>query len=117
MTGPVSLLKTLTVTLGVLVLVASAALSGQESLQPPRLGGPSTADWFWYDDLEPPDPGWSHGDFGETAVPHFHVDSYMAHSGSYSWWCGTFEYDANGGYGNNWRDVLEIPPVDWTGYT
>jgi hypothetical protein len=105
----------------VCVLVTLAALSvapsaEQKPLQPQRLPHPGRTGWFWHDDLEPPDPGWTHGDFTATTVPHFHIDTYMAFSGSHSWWCGTFEFDANGGYGNNWRDVLELPPVDWTGY-
>ncbi len=70
----------------------------------------------WSDDIESGINGWTHGDFTATAVPHFHVDAYMAYSG-HSWWCGTFDYDADGGYGNNWDDRLDIPPTDWTGYT
>jgi hypothetical protein len=37
----------------------------------------------------------------------------MAFGGSgQSWWCGTFDYDLDGGYGNSWDDRLEIPPTD-----
>jgi len=32
-----------------------------------------------------------------------------------SWWCGSFEYDADGGYGNSWDDRLLIPALDLTG--
>jgi hypothetical protein len=35
----------------------------------------------------------------------------MAYEGEFSWWCGTFEYDADGGYGNSWDDRLELPPI------
>ena len=61
--------------------------------------------------------GWTHGDFTATATPHFHVDTYMAYAGLYSWWCGTFDYDADGGYGNSWDDRLAIPELDLTGST
>jgi len=70
----------------------------------------------WTDDTESGENGWTHGDFSSSATPHFHVDTYMAYSGS-SWWCGTFDFDADGGYGNNWDDRLDVPSTDWTGYT
>lgn len=75
-----------------------------------------TSQVVWQDDIESGTNGWTHGDFTATAVPHFHVDTYMAFSGS-SWWCGSFAYDTDGGYGNNWDDRLDIPSTDWTGYT
>jgi hypothetical protein len=72
---------------------------------------------FWFDDVESGAAGYVTTDFSSDATPHFHVDTYMAFDGSYSWWCGTFMYDTDGGYGNSWDDRLDIPPVDWTGYT
>ena len=43
----------------------------------------------------------------------FHVDSYMAFGAAgHSWWCGSFDYDADGGYGNNWYEYLDIPTTD-----
>jgi hypothetical protein len=37
----------------------------------------------------------------------------MAYGGSgYSWWCGTFDYDYDGGYGDMWDDRLNLPAVD-----
>jgi hypothetical protein len=50
-----------------------------------------------------------------TSEPHFHRDTYLAYEGSYSWWCGTFEYDEDGGYGNNWDERLDLPPLDFSG--
>ena len=70
----------------------------------------------WYDDIESGDNGWTHGDLTTGASPHFHVDTYLAYSGS-SWWCGNFDFDADGGYGNNWDDRLDVPSTDWTGYS
>lgn len=71
----------------------------------------------WADDIESGENGWTHGDLWATAVPHFHPDTYMAHEGGTSWWCGNFDYDEDGGYGNFWDDRLDVPATDWTGYT
>ncbi len=67
---------------------------------------------FWFDDIEGDVSGWSTVDFTAIAVPHFHVDAYMAYEGTYSWWCGCFDYDTDGGYGNSWDDRLVIPTTD-----
>ena len=72
---------------------------------------------FWADDIEGDVSGWSTADFTAGASPHFHIDSYLAYEGSFSWWCGTFAYDTEGGYGNSWDDRLEIPPLDLSGAT
>jgi len=57
--------------------------------------------------------GWHSVDFTVGATSRFHWDQYMAFEGSgYSWWCGTFDYDADGGYGNMWDERLYLPPVD-----
>jgi hypothetical protein len=66
---------------------------------------------YWFDDIEGDVSEWTTVDFTAAAEPHFHRDGYMAYEGDYSWWCGTFEYDANGGYGNGWDDRLDLPPV------
>jgi len=71
---------------------------------------------FWSDDMEGSVSGWTTVDNTAFVTPHFHVDTYMAYAG-HSWWCGTFDYDADGGYGNNWDDRLNIPETDWTGWT
>jgi hypothetical protein len=67
---------------------------------------------FWFDDVESGAAGWNTVDFSSDATPHFHVDTYMAYAGSYSWWCGSFMYDTDGGYGNSWDDRLDIPVTD-----
>jgi len=71
---------------------------------------------FWFDDMEGGNTGWTTADLTATATLHFHWDTYMAYDGT-SWWCGSFDYDLDGGYGNSWDDKLIIPDVDWTGYT
>jgi len=67
---------------------------------------------LWSDDMETGTNGWTHRDHGWGILPHFHTDSYMAFNGEKSWWCGGFEFDANGGYGNGWDDRLELPRID-----
>jgi len=41
----------------------------------------------------------------------------MAWEGTYSWWCGSFDYDTDGGYGNAWDDRLVIPTLDLSAAT
>ena len=72
---------------------------------------------FWFDDIEGDVTGWSTVDFSAGAAPHFHVDEYMAYEGTQSWWCGNFDYDTDGGYGNSWDDRLVIPELDVSGAT
>jgi hypothetical protein len=68
---------------------------------------------FWSDDMESGVNGWTTVDFTVGAQPRFHWDSYMAFQGQgQSWWCGTFEYDLDGGYGNIWDEKLAIPTTD-----
>lgn len=114
-------MRTLAITLMILVLAVGVALGDHPPLNvahPPLVTGsgdpPSV---IWFDDLEPvAHPGWTHGSY-VVPGPHFHVDTYLACSGDFSWWCGTFAYDANGGYGNQWEDWLNVPPTGWSGYT
>jgi hypothetical protein len=68
---------------------------------------------FWFDDMEGDVSDYVSVDFSAGAEPHFHWDTYLAYDGrGYSWWCGNFDYDANGGYGNSWDDRLNIPELD-----
>jgi hypothetical protein len=111
-------MKRLIIALAVLALIGGVASAKHTTYRPNDVEKQSRdVVWFWFDDVEGGTAGWTHGDGTATAVPHFHVDTYLAYSGTYSWWCGTFDYDANGGYGNSWDDRLTCPPTDWTGYT
>ena len=76
--------------------------------------GPSRVnEVFWFDDIEGDVSGWSTLDLSAGASPHFHWDTYMAFSVlASSWWCGNFDYDLDGGYGNSWDDRLVIPALD-----
>jgi hypothetical protein len=66
---------------------------------------------FWFDNMESGVNGWTTVDETAIAIPHFHVDTYMAYDANH-WWCGSFAYDINGGYGNSWTDLLVIPTTD-----
>ncbi len=73
---------------------------------------------FWYDAMST-GAGWQSVDLTAQIQPHFHLDSYIAYDDpecedDVSWWCGTLDYDANGGYGNFWDDRLVLPPVQLT---
>ena len=77
-------------------------------VSPPALANPVGV--VWHDDMEGDISGWSSADFTAGTVSHFHWDTYMAYEGM-SWWCGNFDYDADGGYGDNWDDRLELPEI------
>ena len=100
--------------LAVVALAASVTSARVEHATPTNeLRGPSRANvLYWYDDIESGEGSWTHRDNTATSVPHFHVDTYLAYEGSNSWWCGNFDYDADGGYGNGWDDRLTIPTTD-----
>ncbi len=69
---------------------------------------------FWFDDVESGDGGWTHGDLTAAVEPRFHVDSYQAHpDASYSYWCGVLDpsFAGGDGYGNEWDQRLELPPI------
>ena len=71
---------------------------------------------LFFDDMESGTNGWTTLDESIGSGNHFHWDTYMAFEGQ-SWWCGCFNYDADGGYGNSWDDRLVVPTVDVSGAT
>jgi hypothetical protein len=111
---------TLIVMVGVLGCSIAGAKVSRET--PTATSVPVSPRWpntlFWFDDIEGSVSGWATVDNTVGATPRFHVDTYMAYGGTgHSWWCGTFDYDTDGGYGNNWDERLNIPTTDWSGYT
>jgi len=112
-------MKKLFIVLAIMALFVSMASAKLTVATPTQeLQGPSRANTlFWFDDIEGDVSGYSTTDFSAGAVSHFHVDTYMAYEGTYSWWCGNFDYDLDGGYGNSWDDRLVIPTLDLTGST
>ena len=62
---------------------------------------------YFYDDLESGASWWTHGNLTASVVARFHLSAYCAYDGSLfdedrSWWCGTLDYDDDGGYGNGY---------------
>ena len=110
-------MKKLFIVLAIMALFAGMATAKLTVATPTdEFQGPSrTNELYWYDDMEGDVSGWSSTDFSAGAAPHFHTDAYMAYEGTYSWWCGNFDYDTDGGYGNSWDDRLIIPTTDLTG--
>jgi len=109
----------LVVTAAVLALVATATAKRTvadytQNVDLPNSRSPIV---LFFDDMESGVNGWTTADNTATATPHFHVDTYMAYEGTYSWWCGSFDYDTDGGYGNSWDDRLIIPTTDLTAAT
>lgn len=43
---------------------------------------------------------------------HFHASTLNAYGGALSWYCGVEDLTSDGGYGNNWLEYLELPPID-----
>ncbi|MBM3306949.1 MAG: hypothetical protein FJY74_01305 [Candidatus Eisenbacteria bacterium] len=74
---------------------------------------------IFYDDMESGQNGWTHVDNTVGAVPKFHLDTYYAYEGTYSWWCGELNaaFSGGDGYGNAWDQILRIPETDVTGAT
>ncbi len=109
-------MKTVALVLTAAILVAGVARGNQQHTVIvsgiPDVTSPSR-DVIWYDDMEGDVSEWYSVDLTLDAVPRFHWDEYMAFgSTGYSWWCGTFDYDADGGYGNGWDERLDIPVTD-----
>ena len=104
----------LVVTAAVLALVATATAKRTVANYTDNVDLPNSRSpiVLFFDDMESGVGGWTTVDNTAGAAPHFHVDTYMAYEGTYSWWCGTFDYDTDGGYGNSWDDRLVIPTTD-----
>jgi hypothetical protein len=69
---------------------------------------------LFFDDMESGGDGWTHADRTAGAVPKFHLDTYYAYQGTYSWWCGeqNLSFSGGNGYGNGWDQRLDIPTTD-----
>jgi hypothetical protein len=110
-------MKKLFIVLAILALVVGAASASKRvatpMTQPEQKSRANVVGWF--DDMEGDLSGYFTADLTAGAVSHWQVSDYMAYEGTYSWWCGNFDYDANGGYGNSWDDRLDIPEIDMTG--
>ncbi len=102
--------------IAILVLLSPVHLGATQRLDTRASGSPRTRGTvIWYDDMESGGTGWSHRDDTWGLTPHFHVNTYMAFEGERAWWCGSFDFDSDGGYGDQWDDRLELPPIDVSG--
>ncbi len=100
------------------MLIAMLMMSGSASAgrpleaSPSEFVGPRRWNTLWaYWDMSAV-TGFTTLDYTVSLTPHFHISSYMAFDATDHWWCGSFDYDGDGGYGNGWDDRLELPPVD-----
>ena len=107
-------MRTLVIVLAALALCLCSASAKVELARPAAdpLEPGRSRDVIWCDDIEGDVSQWTTVDFTAVGSPHFHVDTYMAYEGTHSWWCGNFDYDTDGGYGNSWDDRLVIPTTD-----
>jgi hypothetical protein len=108
-------MKNLIIAVAILALFAGMAVARgpmEKPMVPYEGQRPQPGTQIFYDDMETGAPGWTHFD-ASVPTAYWHIDSYMAYSGS-SWWCGTFNYDTDGGYGNNWAQYLETPYLNLT---
>ena len=105
-------MKKLFIVLAIMALFAGMAAAKLNVAAPTyEFQGPSRQNYlFWFDDMESGVNGWTTEDLTVGAMPHFHWDTYMAFAGQ-SWWCGNFDYDTDGGYGNGWDDKLALPEI------
>jgi hypothetical protein len=106
-----------------LLLVAGSAVAKKEIAYPEKPSAPSkngrTPIVVFFDDMESGANGWTSVDNTATAATKFHLDTYYAYEGEYSWWCGELnpEFAGGDGYANGWDQRLNVPPVDLTGAT
>jgi hypothetical protein len=109
-------MRTIIVSLAVLVLcVSMAAAKIQVEYPTTEMRTPQRANTlFAYWDMSDA-TGFTTIDETATAVPHFHISSFMPFDGTDHWYCGDEGLTADGGYGNSWDDRLAIPATDVTG--
>jgi len=105
-----SICAVICVALAVSVTSVPAKAPGENT--PTTISPSPRATVIWADDIESGVNGWTTLDHTAGATPRFHVDTYLANYGTYCYWCGTFDYDSDGGYGNGWDERLELPAVD-----
>jgi len=72
---------------------------------------------LFFDDMESGVNGWTSVDNTATSIPKFHLDTYYAYQGTYSWWCGeqNAAFAGGDGYANGWDQRLDIPATDIAG--
>jgi hypothetical protein len=95
---------------------STSPIDPDEQLIPPK------QTQLWYEDFENGTAGWETLDGTSNHKVWFHPDTLGSDPNSppRSWWCGS-EFESGWktalGYGNCWRQFLELPPVDLFGAT
>ncbi len=108
----------------VLVVLSLAAVAGARLTEAdyttyvPQHGARSPIILF-FDDMEGGTNGWTSTDNTTSAVTKFHLDTYNAYQGTYSYWCGEMNpaFASGDGYANGWDQMLVVPATDVTGAT
>ncbi len=76
------------------------------------LGGPGRHDGRFEDAAGIPSwNGWTHVDLTDDPNVYWNVSEFMAPSGQYAMWCGTYFADGDPGYGNNWIQNLVFTQI------
>ncbi len=108
--------------IGGTALALDVALEPAEVVLDPPALRPAGTDTVWmisegFDTTAVLPDGWTSNDLTDIAVPptYWHVDDWNTHGGTGAWWCGT-EEDLWTGYGNMWRQQLDLT-VDLTSAT
>lgn len=111
-------LLTIVLLAGLLPVTAGARPSGAVEAEPGygirAQRGERSPSIVFFDDMEGGSNGWTHIDLTAQGSPKFHVDTYHSYDRGHSWWCGEENalYSGGDGYGNNWNQILDLPPVD-----
>lgn len=110
----VALVACLTIAVAVPCLAKKQIADWSETVTPPDSRSPII---LFYDDMESGPGGWSTIDNTALATTKFHLDTYYAFQGTYSWWCGEFDagFAGGDGYANSWDQRLDVPPTDVSG--
>jgi len=116
--------NTTAVIMMVLVILGLAAIAGARvteadyTTRVPQHGARSPIILF-FDDMEGGTNGWTSVDNTASATTKFHLDTYYAYQGTYSYWCGEMNpaFAGGDGYGNGWDQILLVPSTDVTAAT
>ncbi len=107
-------MRTIIVSLAILALCAGVASAKIQTETATQFTGPNRVNTMYeYFDMSDA-TGFVTIDETATFVPHWHIDNFAAHmyDATDYWYCGSFAYDANGGYGFGWDDRLVVPVTD-----
>ena len=86
-------------------------LFGTDSLMVPATAKSRDLTDVFFEKFESGAPDWTAWDATATP-PMWHIDTYNAYGGTgMSWWMGDPNVSTNGGYLDNWYQVMDTPPI------